>query len=386
MVPLILMDRLLHGSAGILLAAALLIAFPSSAQERKVDITFGRLAVESRGVDGEPISTFVNLYDLEGEKVCGGKTGKEGEISFNLREGTYRAVVYANNYLEISAIRVTPGRETRVRTDWGKLTLSLNDPGKYANFYDAKGDQVLGQVIGKAGRLSCHVKPGTYRIHVHPEPRRDFQGLVVHANRETIAGDAVNRPPRITDISSDPPLVKTGQSTTIRVEASDEDGDRLTYQYIAHAGRVEGQGARVVYHAPQGKGPYHVTVRVSDPWGASDAFDYYLSGGDLTVRTFTGRDEHLNAFVQIYDRLGVRVEGGTVGPRGTRTWRLREGRYGLEVVGDNTVEVPEIRVTTDQRRTVDVAFGRLFVESCGVNGEPVDAHVDLYASNGRRVG
>jgi hypothetical protein len=359
---------------------------PCPAQESRVDVTFGRVVVESRGVDGEALSTYVHLYGPEGERVGGGNTGKEGEIFFNLREGTYRAVVYANNYLEVAGLRVVAGQETRVRTDWGKLTLSLNEPGKYAHFYDAKGGRVLVEAIGKAGRVSCYVTPGTYRIQVHSEPRKEFRDLVVHANRETVAGDAVNRAPKITDLTSDPPVVRAGQSATIWVEASDEDADPLTFSYTAHGGRIEGKGERVVYHAPQGKGPYRVTVRVSDPRGASDTFEYYLSGGELTVRARTVMDEPFNANVQIYNQLGVRVEGGNLGPGGTKTWHIREGRYRIEAFGDNRVEVSDVHVATDHRSTAEVTFGRLVIESRGVDGEPVPAYVDLFDSDDRRLG
>jgi hypothetical protein len=369
-------------------AGILLSVFPPlcPAQESRLNVTFGRVVVESHGVDGEPISTYVNLYGAGGERVGGGNSGKEGEIFFNVREGTYRAAVYANNYLDIAGIRVVAGQETRVRTDWGKLTLSLNDPGKYAHFYDAKGDRVLGQAIGKTGRVSCYVTPGAYRIQVHSEPRKEFRDLVVYANRETVAGDAVNRAPKITDLSSDPPVVRAGQSARIWVEASDPEDDPLTFSYTAHGGRIEGKGERIVYHASPGTGPYWVTVCVSDDKGASDTFEYYLSGGELAVRARTVKDEPFNANVQIYNQLGVRVEGGNLGPSGTKTWHIRQGRYRLEVFGDNMIEVSDVHVGTDQKSTAEVIFGQLVIESRGVDGEPVSAYVDLFDSDDRRLG
>ena len=238
---------------------------PSFAQEKKIDVTFGRVVVEARGVAGERIRTFVDLYDSEEQKVSGGKSDQEGETFFHVREGVYRAVVFAANSIEVPSIRVLPGQETRVRTDWGKLTLSFKDPGKFATFSDSRGGQVLSQAIGKTGKLSCYVKPGSYSIQVQTEPRKEFPNLKVEAGKETVAGELLNHPPKIIEISSDPPIVGAGQSAKIRVEARDEDEEPLTYSYKPSVGRIEGKGDRVVYHAPQGKGPYRVTVTVSDP-------------------------------------------------------------------------------------------------------------------------
>ena len=89
-----------------------------------------------------------------------------------MREGVYRAVVFAANSIEVPSIRVLPGQETRVRTDWGKLTLSFKDPGKFATFSDSRGGQVLSQAIGKTGKLSCYVKPGATASRCRPSPGR----------------------------------------------------------------------------------------------------------------------------------------------------------------------------------------------------------------------
>ena len=375
-----------YGLASILWFSLLTLAGLCPAQEQRIDVTFGRAVVESRGVDGERISSYVDLYDSEGDRIGGGKTGKEGDIAFNVRGGVYRAVVYANNFVEIAGIRVLPGQETRVRSDWGKLTLSFNEPGAYATFHDSTGDQVLGQGIGKSGRLSCYLKPGLYWIQVHSEPMKEFRNLVVRANQETLAGSFVNHPPKITGISSDPPAVKAGQSARITVEARDDDGDELTFTYKPNVGRIEGRGDRVIYHAPQQKGAYRVSVGVADPHGGTETFDYYLSSGDLTVRTLTAGNEPINGTVHIFDPLGSRVAVGNAGPTGTRTWQLRQGRYRLEVVADNMIEVPGVQVDTDQTRKVDVAFGRLVVESFGVAGDRVPASVDLFDSDGKKAG
>ncbi len=358
---------------------------PSLAQEKKIDLTFGRVVVDSFGVDGERVRSFVDLYDSEGRRVGGGRTEREGETYFHVHAGTYSARAIANNSVEIGSIRVVQGQETRVRADFGKLTLSLNDPGRFAAFFDAGGAQVLALGIGRTGKLSAYVKPGTYKILVHTDPRREFENLVVRANQETLAGESINHPPRIVEITSNPPLIRPGQSAKIRVDARDEDGDPLTFSYKPDGGRIEGSGERVVYHAPQGNGPQKISVTVSDSHGASDTFDYSFSSGELAVRAFTANREPFNGHVQILDRLGSTAASSGLGPEGARKWRLREGRYRLLVTGDNPIEVPDIQVTAEREHKVDVVFGRIRFKSHGPNGDPVDAAVDLFDSKGEKV-
>ncbi|MBN2123713.1 MAG: hypothetical protein JW821_05445, partial [Deltaproteobacteria bacterium] len=349
----------------------------TSDEERRVHVAFGRLVIESLGPDGEPVPAQVELLDSEGLKVGGGRPEKEGIILFNLREGIYRARLNATNPMEVTGIQVVPGRENRVRAEWGKLTLSLRNPGKYASLFDSEGRKVQGRAPGPDGRLSWYVRPGSYRVEVLTEPLQEFRDLVVHANRETIVGDEVNHPPRITNISSDPPMVKAGESATIRVEATDEDRDRLSYEYIPNVGRIEGSGAEVVYHAPHERGPFHVIIRVSDPHGESHAFDCFISGGDLTLRALTGDEKPLDASVHIHNPLGVRVASGNLGDGGTRTWRLPEGTYKLQVFGDNMIEVPDVNVVTDKDSLAVVNFGKLVVECFGVDRRPLNTYVTV---------
>ena len=240
-------------------------------QKRKLDVLFGRVVVESFGANGERVETSVDLFAANGEKAGSGKE-KPGETSFTVREGLYRASVFAGNYCEIPSIRVERGKETRVRTDWGKLTLRLDEPGKYAYVYDSTGRKILGEAIGKGGRLSCNVQPGTYSVEVFTEPRKEFRNLVVQAGRETLAGDFLNHPPRITEVWSDPPLVRPGETAKLRVDATDDDGDPLTYTYTTSVGRIEGQGPKVTYVAPKDPATYKVTVTATDTHGESDTF------------------------------------------------------------------------------------------------------------------
>jgi len=355
------------------------------AQEKKVDITFARIAVQTRGVDKEPIESLVVIYDATGNTVSRSKTGSDGEVHFNVRAGAYKAVVHENNQITIDDILVEAGEEARVSADWGKLTLYFNEPGTYASFYDSDHRRILRSKIGEGGRLSCYVSPGTYRIEVSVEPSKEFRGVVVRANKETVVGDFVNHPPRITDVSSNPSLVKAGGSAKIWVTAKDDDGDELTYSYEPNVGRVEGAGRQIVYHAPPERGTYKIQISVTDPHGGEDSLTYFVSGGDLTVRTLTGNKDPFNGSVVIYDAAGKRAASSKVGADAVGTWRLREGRYRLEVYGHNRINVPEIGVFTDRDAIAVVNFGKLTVECFGVGANHLNTLVSINDTTGARV-
>ncbi len=78
-----------------------------------------------------------------------------------------------------------------------------------------------------------------------------------------------NRPPTIA-CSADRPSVFAGERVHITTNASDPDGDPLTYTWRANAGRIIGSGAAVDFDTTGlSPGNYTVTVRVDDGRGGA---------------------------------------------------------------------------------------------------------------------
>ncbi len=95
-------------------------------------------------------------------------------------------------------------------------------------------------------------------------------------------GMQVNQAPVINSLTANPTTVSTGGSSTITCNATDADGDTLTYTWSSTAGTVTGAGASVTWMAPSVDGTYTVTVTVADGKGgtATDSVDISVIVGN----------------------------------------------------------------------------------------------------------
>ncbi len=78
-----------------------------------------------------------------------------------------------------------------------------------------------------------------------------------------------NTGPEINDIEISPRTVTVGSVCRIEVQAVDPDEEVLEYGLTATGGKVDGTGPIWQWTAPTSPGPYSLTVKVTDPSGAS---------------------------------------------------------------------------------------------------------------------
>jgi hypothetical protein len=76
-----------------------------------------------------------------------------------------------------------------------------------------------------------------------------------------------NHQPAITSLEAEPERVLPSESCQIACNASDPDGDELSYNWSASGGAINGEGATVTWTAPDSAGSYNVTVMVTDGRG-----------------------------------------------------------------------------------------------------------------------
>jgi len=73
-----------------------------------------------------------------------------------------------------------------------------------------------------------------------------------------------NHLPVITSLKAERELVASSGSCRIECVALDEDGDELSYEWLAGGGNIDGSGAAVAWDAPEAGGIYDIMVKVSD--------------------------------------------------------------------------------------------------------------------------
>ncbi|MFP4250835.1 MAG: Ig-like domain-containing protein [Armatimonadota bacterium] len=72
-----------------------------------------------------------------------------------------------------------------------------------------------------------------------------------------------NDPPQIQSVTA-PDTAFPGSAVSIEANATDPDGDSLTYAWTASDGAIDGSGASVTWTAPVDSGDVDITVTVTD--------------------------------------------------------------------------------------------------------------------------
>jgi len=164
--------------------------------------------------------------------------------------------------------------------------LGLNGRSDFGSFEDETGD-----AIGFQFRLGYH--PGV-RIYTPPPPP---------VPTPPPAAAPVNRPPSVR-ARCEPCTVEVGRTSTVTADATDPDGDTLTYKWNAPTGTLTSPGDRQsAWTAPMQEGPVPVTIVVNDQRGASATDALTIQVIRPAVREVTFEDVHFD-----FDRYSLRPE------------------------------------------------------------------------------
>jgi hypothetical protein len=125
-----------------------------------------------------------------------------------------------------------------------------------------------------------------------------------------------NRAPVLTTVRAAPAAVDPRSTTTLTCEATDPDGDPITYVWSVPAGAISGSGASVVFTAPETVGVVPAVCLVRDPSGAEARDTAFVTVGRLVL------DLPLDGGAAL-DQSGFGHGGTLAGPVAT------EGRTGL---------------------------------------------------------
>jgi hypothetical protein len=87
----------------------------------------------------------------------------------------------------------------------------------------------------------------------------------------------VNHAPVINKVDYNPKTVAPGGTVKISVDAYDEDGDEISYEYSASAGWFSEFDSEVTWNAPQEEGDHRISVYVSDGFLDSDIYELTIT-------------------------------------------------------------------------------------------------------------
>ena len=151
-------------------------------------------------------------------------------------------------------------------------------------------DDETGDALGFQFRIGYH--PGV-RVYVAPAPPPP----------PTPPAAPQNRPPTVR-ARCEPCTVEVGKTSTVTADATDPDGDALTYRWSAAAGTLSAAADRQSpWTAPMQEGPVVVTVEVRDPKGATATDAVTIQVIRPAVQEFIFEDVHFD-----FDRYSLRPE------------------------------------------------------------------------------
>ena len=151
-----------------------------------------------------------------------------------------------------------------------EITCHAIDPDEDELSYSwsASGGSISG--TGMTVNWTAPDSGGHYKVTVRVTDPRGGEAM----SQVTIT---VGAPPVITSLVAAADWITPSGSVQVTCNATDPDGDELTYEWTAIAGNISGTGAVVNWTAPQEAGIYDITVVVRDSHGDSVTDSLHIS-------------------------------------------------------------------------------------------------------------
>tara|TARA_B100000029_G_scaffold233157_1_gene230481 strand:+ start:2836 stop:4584 length:1749 start_codon:yes stop_codon:yes gene_type:complete len=184
-----------------------------------------------------------------------------------------------------------------VGVQWQNKGFSLGSGITWAARHTSRS--LVGQILPQADRIGFIA-----RLTYHP-------GVRVYVPPPPPPPDEPNQPPTVT-ISCEPCEVEFGEEVRLRADATDPDGDALTYRWNTPTGAFQDSADRATtrWNAPDQAGPVPVSVTVADGQGgsASDTASIQVNAPPpVPVREYVFEDVHFE-----FDRYNLRPAAAQV--------------------------------------------------------------------------
>ena len=208
--------------------------------------------------------------------------------------------------------------------------VRMDGRSEFGPYEDETGDSLGFQV-----RVGYH--PGV-RVYVAPPPPPPPPPPV-----------QANRPP-VVDARCEPCTVEVGRTATVTADASDPDGDTLTYKWSAPAGTISNPTARQTpWTAPMQEGPVQFTVQVDDGKGGTASDNVTIQVIRPAVKEFVFEDVHFD-----FDRYSLRPEATRALDEAIKTMQSN-AELRLEIEGHTcNIGTAEYNLALGERRAAAV--------------------------------
>ena len=202
------------------------------------------------------------------------------------------------------------------------------------NASDRDGDQLTynwsarwGGTTGEGATVTFTPPPavGSYNVTVNVTDGRggestDYVTIEVRANQ----------PPTITSLVASADWITPSGSLQVTCNASDPDGDELSYEWTTDGGDISGTGVAINWTAPQEVGAYDVTVVVKDGYSSEDI-------REITLWVDRGTPPTIENLI-VTPKGHIYLRDSTAAGCDYDVWKTRE--YDIECeVADMSVEV-----------------------------------------------
>ena len=181
--------------------------------------------------------------------------------------------------------------------------------------WSADGGEINGE--GVAVNWTAPYLAGSYNVTVIVT---DSRGSGV--TRKVTIEVRTNRAPTINNLLANAVWITPSGNLQVTCNATDPDGDELSYEWTASGGDISGTGTVVNWTAPQELGTCNVTVVVTDGYGGEDTWSVILSVATGTPPTIA--DLIVTAKEPKYLKTTT---------TGYKVWKAKE--YDIECVASN---------------------------------------------------
>src|SRR5665648_582360 len=243
----------------------------------------------------------------------------QGAILISPPGGTFTGLLKAGDDVDYYSIHLEEGQQ---------ITLQLTVPGN-ANYgisllnpsRSSLGSSITQREIKTLDYVAN--SSGAWYIKISRTSGEGEYQLVVNSTSVGSGGEDNNPPPVISSLDANQDSIEINHDVDITCNASDQDGDTLTFSWTANGVSVGANDSYLTWRAPDTAGTYTITCTVSDGKGGEDSESVSITvtepsnGGndndnigeinyriEITTGTRIAAGTDANVYITIYDKDG----------------------------------------------------------------------------------